>query len=289
MIVTRRTLAGLFASLVLGSLVFGAGCSSDSKPSAASSESSATNASGTAPGQASAQAVLTILVTNDDGAGAPGIDAVVQALRADPATQVTVVAPATNQSGVGGNTSPGRLTASQGTTVSGYPATFVNGTPVDSVDYALSTVLSTPPDLVVSGANLGQNVGPNIKISGTVGAARAGAQHSIPAIAVSAAFGNPVDYALAAKMTESWVRDNRDALLASHAAPTTVTNLNVPSCGSAGQVRGQVTVTPDLTASPGDAVQPADCTSTAPAAATDVAALHEGFATLSDIGLRQGT
>jgi 5'-nucleotidase len=232
---------------------------------------------------------LSILVTNDDGAGAPGIDAVVQALRNEPATQVTVVAPSSNQSAVGGKSSPGPVTATQGTTASGYPATFVNGTPVDSVVYALGTVLSARPDLVVSGANLGQNVGPNIKISGTVGAARAAGQNGIPAIAVSAAFGDPVDYSLAADMTVSWVRDHRVALLPAHAAPTTVTNLNVPSCGSAGRVRGQVSVTPGLTASTGDAVQPADCTSTAPAASTDVTALHDGFATLSEIGLEQGT
>jgi 5'-nucleotidase len=285
-IVTRRPLGGLLALFVLGPLALVAACTSDSKPSAASSASSASSA---APPLANAPRPLSILVTNDDGAGAPGIDAVVQALRNEPATQVTVVAPAANQSGVGGNTSPGPVTATRGTTASGYPATFVNGTPVDSVVYALATVLSTPPDLVVSGANMGQNVGPNIKLSGTVGAARAAAQRGIPAIAVSAAFGDPVDYSQAASMTDSWVRDHRDALLASHAAPTTVTNLNVPSCGSAGHVRGQVSVTPELTASPGDAIQPADCTSTAPAASTDVTALHDGFATLSDIGLEQGS
>jgi 5'-nucleotidase len=280
-IVIRRVLAGLLGSVVLGSFVLVAGCTSDTKPSASPASA--------APSVASAQRPLSILVTNDDGAGAPGIDAVVEALRNEPATQVTVVAPAANQSGVGGNTSPGPVTGSQGTTASGYPATFVNGTPVDSVVYALGRVLSARPDLVVSGANLGQNVGPNIKISGTVGAARAAAQNGIPAIAVSAAFGDPVDYPQAADMVVSWVRDHRDALLASHSAPTTVANLNVPSCGSAGHVRGQVSVTPDLAASTGDAVQPADCTSTAPAASTDVTALHDGFATLSDIGLAQGT
>ena len=92
-------------------------CSSDKASTASSTEQATT----TLP------ATLHILVTNDDGVGAPGIDAVVQALSALPATEVTVVAPATNQSGTGGQTTPGPLTVTDATTASGYPAKAVAG------------------------------------------------------------------------------------------------------------------------------------------------------------------
>ena len=112
---------------------------------------------------------LQILVTNDDGYNAAGIDAVVQALVARPKVHVTVVAPATNQSGAGGNTTPGGVTADPGQTLSGYAATAVNGFPADSVLYALNT-MHLNPDLLVSGINFGQNIGPFIPLSGTIGA-----------------------------------------------------------------------------------------------------------------------
>ena len=140
---------------------------------------------------------LQILVSNDDGYDAAGIDAVVQALVARPNVHVTVAAPATNQSGAGGNTTPGGVTADPGQTLSGYAATAVNGFPADSVLYALNT-MHLNPDLLVSGINFGQNIGPFIPLSGTVGAARVGGRASIPAVAVSQGFGSPPDYPTAA-------------------------------------------------------------------------------------------
>jgi 5'-nucleotidase len=224
-------------------------------------------------------------VSNDDGVAAPGIDALVRALSSDSETQVTVVAPAANQSGAGGKTTPGTLTATMTTTASGYPATAVQGYPADAVDYGLSTVMTSPPDLVISGANAGQNLGPFVDVSGTVGAARAAAQQGITALAVSAGLGDPIDYASAVDAAMSWLRDHRAAVLASHGPPTTVSNLNVPTC-AAGQVRGQVEVPADAHGSTDIAIAPADCTSTAPAGPTDVTAFHDGFATLSDVPLR---
>jgi len=268
--VIRQALAAALAAwLVL------AGCSSDSKPSTAASSAAAVRP-------------LQILVSNDDGVAAPGIDALVRALVAEPATQVTVVAPATNQSGSGGQTTPGPLTATKTTTASGYPATSVVGFPADSLLYGLSSVVTSRPDVVISGVNAGQNLGPVLDISGTVGVARAAAQHGIPALAVSAGFGDPIEYAPAVDAAISWVRDHRDALLAPHDPPTSVANLNVPTCAT-GTVRGQVTVPADPTAPTDIAVSPADCTSTEPAPATDVAAFHVGYATLSDVGLTPGS
>ena len=92
--------------------VLAAGCSSDDGGSddAASdtTEAAAETTTTTAPAE-----TLDILVSNDDGFDAEGIDAVVEALIALPDTNVTVVAPAENQSGSGGNTTPGELTATE--------------------------------------------------------------------------------------------------------------------------------------------------------------------------------
>ena len=134
-----------------------------------------------------------IVVTNDDGVAAPGIDAVVTALRAVPGVHVDVVAPAKNQSGTGGKTTSGTLTYTASKTASGYPATAVNGYPADTITVALDQ-LHLHPSLVVSGANLGQNLGPVTNLSGTVGAAKAAVSRGVPALAVSAGVGSPVDY-----------------------------------------------------------------------------------------------
>ena len=80
---------------------------------------------------------MTILVTNDDGVAAPGIDALVTALSALPDVEVVVVAPASNQSGSSDSTTPGGVTAQDATTISGHPAVAVNGFPADAVNYAL--------------------------------------------------------------------------------------------------------------------------------------------------------
>src|ERR1700722_17982211 len=87
-----------------------------------------TSSSGSTTTTSTSHQILTIMVTNDDGVDAPGINAVVQGLRTLPNTQVTVVAPLTNQSGTGGKTTPssaGALVTSKATTASGYPSTAV--------------------------------------------------------------------------------------------------------------------------------------------------------------------
>jgi 5'/3'-nucleotidase SurE len=71
---------------------------------------------------------LSILVTNDDGVTAPGINATVQALAALPHTKVIVVAPLTNQSGTGAKVTNGALTATSAMTAGGYPAKAGLGT-----------------------------------------------------------------------------------------------------------------------------------------------------------------
>jgi len=121
-----------------------------------------------------------LLLTNDDGIDAPGIRALHDALV--PAYDVTVVAPATDQSGVGGARSWWETSLTYDDHELGYA---VEGTPADCVALALAR-LDLGPDLVVSGCNDGPNVGAHILgRSGTVGAVREAAFLGVPGIAVS--------------------------------------------------------------------------------------------------------
>jgi 5'-nucleotidase len=226
-----------------------------------------------------APAKLAILVTNDDGYAAEGLDTVVEALRKLPNVDVTVVAPATDRSGTGGQTTPGTLTASEAATASGYPATAVEGFPADTIRYALSDVLREAPDLVVSGINEGPNLGPIAAVSGTVGAAKAAVREGIPALAASQGLGDPIDYAAAADLAVDWVQARR-RLLATGEAEKVVVNLNVPTCAS-GSVRG-VKQVPLATQGTGlDA--PPNCASTTEAVTDDVLAFLAGFASATEL------
>ncbi len=264
-----------------------AACSSSGKSTAASSTTSTTAATSTT---ASATArPLRVLVTNDDGYNAPGIDAVVQGLRSLPNTEVTVVAPATNESGSGGKTTAGTLTVTDAKTASGYPAKAVKGFPADTVRWAVDDHgVSAKPDVVVSGVNFGQNIGPLVDISGTVGAARAAASRGIPALAVSAGLppagvASP-NFAQAVKLTEAWITLHRAGLLAgSDSSPILLQNLNVPTCPG-GTVRGQVTVPVDATA-PNSSLNNVDCTSTATNPTSDVQAFSEAYEPLSNLSV----
>jgi 5'-nucleotidase len=121
-----------------------------------------------------------ILLTNDDGIDAVGIRALSDALSRE--HDVTVVAPASNQSGVGGARSWWETTVEYAETDAGYA---VEGTPADCVAVA-EVALELDPDIVVSGCNHGPNIGAHILgQSGTVGAAMESSFLGTPAIAVS--------------------------------------------------------------------------------------------------------
>jgi 5'-nucleotidase len=247
----------------------------------ACSSKNTTNASNTEQVATTVPTTLQILVTNDDGVGAPGIDAVVEALRALPDTEVTVVAPADNKSGTGSQTTPGTLTVTDATTASGYPAKSVAGFPADTVIWALDQGgISQQPDLVVSGINFGQNVGPAVPISGTVGAARAAAARGVPALAASQGLADAPDYPSGVDELLSWLGLHRAELLQG-ALPASVTNLNVPTC-PIGAVRGVVEapVAPD--AGDRNAVI-VDCQSTKTDFVDDIDAFINGYAVLSDV------
>jgi 5'-nucleotidase len=222
---------------------------------------------------------LTILVTNDDGYASEGIDAVVEALRTLPDVEITVSAPAENKSGTGSSTTPGTVTATEQKTQSGYPATAVDGFPADSVTYGLNELLDEAPDLVISGINEGQNLGPIASISGTVGAAKTAAVQGIPAIAASQGLGENIEYTTAADYIVDWVKAHRDAL-AGRSIEAGVVNLNVPTCPT-GSVRGLKQE--PLSTSGNGLAPPTDCESTATDFTGDVEAFLAGFATVSQL------
>jgi len=226
-------------------------------------------------------APITVLVTNDDGVRAPGIDALARALRALPEVEVVVVAPATDQSGVGGLRTSRPLTGDATKTVSGDAASAVFGTPADSVDYALD-VLGIHPTVTVSGINRGQNLGPSVDRSGTVGAARRSAARGVPALAVSAQHPG-ADYRLARKLAAAWVSEHRSELVRSSGPASVrrqVTNLNVPTCPGS-RIRGVYETVPASPDSAPTVARPVDCVSTATTYRDDVAAYNDGWATMT--------
>jgi 5'-nucleotidase len=228
---------------------------------------------------------LTVLVTNDDGVSAPGINATVQALTALPHIKVTVVAPLTNQSGTGAKVTAGTLTVTNATTASGYPAKAVAGYPADTIIWAIDDHgIAQRPDLVVSGINFGENIGPLAGLSGTVGAAETALARGIPALAVSQGVDNGLtpNFAQGARYLVAWVQAHRNALLAAKqgTAAKTNGNLNVPTCVS-DKIRGPVNVTLGTTLT-GYSVGTVDCSSTAKPR-TDVQAFVDGFASLTPL------
>ena len=127
---------------------------------------------------------MRILATNDDGIYAPGLWAAVEALRN--VGEVAVVAPDREQSGVGPSVtlhSPVRA-AEVVPAVPGTQTYAVEGTPADSVILALETLVGNV-DLVVAGINSGANLGEDVLMSGTVGAALQGYFRGIPSLAIS--------------------------------------------------------------------------------------------------------
>jgi 5'-nucleotidase len=269
----------LALAALLVSIAFAvAGCSSNN-----SSDQSASPTSRRAAGTTTTVAApepLEIMVTNDDGYAAPGIDAITAALMKEPNVHVTVVAPATNQSGTGDKTTPGTLTTRSVTTASGIPATAVAGYPADTVNVALDT-LGLHPDLVVSGINFGQNIGPYVNISGTVGAAKEAVRRGIPALAVSQGLEARPDYPTGVARAIAWFRANRDKL-ASH--PTTLANLNIPTCTSG--TPGATLTVPTASDLAGRNQSKSKCVAAPSPTATykdDVDAFINGYATLSDV------
>ncbi len=225
-----RTIIVVFVAVIA---LVGASCSSDDASDTTQPES-------TQDESAEEPEPLTVLVTNDDGVGAEGIDVVVNALEERDDVEVIVVAPLENQSGAAQKTTDGELVASEATTASGVEATAVDGFPADSVIWALGEG-GIEPDLVISGINEGQNIAQLATLSGTVGAARQAAQSGVPAIAASQGFGDSIDYESGAEAVMEWLDENIDDVRDGTYGTDLVVSINIPSCDE-GEIQGTVEV-----------------------------------------------
>ncbi len=181
-----------------------------------------------------------ILVSNDDGVRAAGILAVAQALGS--LGEVTIVAPAENQSGKGHSiTIYEPIFRDEVTLAGGLRATSLTATPASTVKVALANIVTPKPDLVVSGINRGANLGLAAYVSGTAGAAREAASQGIPAIASSLAMP-ATDYSAAADVTLRVARYVKENGL----PPGVFLNVNVPT-GALQTLKGLLITTQSMT------------------------------------------
>lgn len=163
--------------------------------------------------------MMKILLSNDDGALAPGLAALHEALL--PLADLTVFAPERNRSGASSS-----LTLEQPLRVQRLDNGFyaVNGTPSDCVHLALNGVLCGDPDMVVSGINAGANLGDDTLYSGTVAAAIEGRYLGHSAIAISLVGRNPQHYDTAARVARILV----ERLTQIPLPADVILNVNVP-------------------------------------------------------------
>ncbi len=161
---------------------------------------------------------MRILLSNDDGYFAPGLEQLAAALARE--ATITVVAPERDRSGASNS-----LTLDRPLTVRRAPNgfLFVNGTPTDCVHLAVTGLLDELPDMVVSGINLGANMGDDTIYSGTVAAATEGYLLGIPSIAVSLTSKAGRHFATAAQVVLELIARHRDRPLGAW-----LLNVNVP-------------------------------------------------------------
>lgn len=168
---------------------------------------------------------MRVLITNDDGINSPGLGALVHAF--DPVAQVYVVAPEHERSATGhAITLHKPLRASPaGIAGSAARAWSTNGTPADCVALGMLDLLGARPDVVISGINVGPNMGRDLTYSGTVSGAMEGAIFRVPSIAVSiGAFRSPI-FAVAAEFAVFLAQ-----AIFTHGLPEdTLLNVNVPN------------------------------------------------------------
>ncbi|MCI0346007.1 MAG: 5'/3'-nucleotidase SurE, partial [Chloroflexi bacterium] len=162
---------------------------------------------------------MRILLSNDDGYFAPGLAVLAESLAA--LGTVTVVAPERDRSGASNSLTLDRPLAVR-RSANGF--LFVDGTPTDCVHLAVTGFLDEPPDIVVSGINLGANMGDDTIYSGTVAAATEGYLLGIPAVAVSLTSKEGRHYATAGRIA----RDLVERLARRAMSQPVLLNVNVP-------------------------------------------------------------
>jgi 5'-nucleotidase len=170
---------------------------------------------------------MRILLTNDDGINARGLD-LLETVARGYSDDVWVVAPAGEQSGAGHSltlSEPVRLRRHDNRRFS------VQGTPTDAVMMALAHIMvDSPPDLILSGINRGANLAEDVTYSGTVSAAMEGALAGVRSIALSQSYsregmGDTVPFAAA----EAWAERVLAPLVSFDTPPGTLINVNFPA------------------------------------------------------------
>lgn len=176
---------------------------------------------------------MKILVTNDDGIYAPGLWVVGKELQS--VGRVIVVAPQQEQSGVGTSISlrqPIRVTKIK-PQLEGVEAYSVEGTPGDSVILAIQSLFPGEVNLVVSGINKGPNIGRDVFVSGTVGAAFQGYLHGIPSLAISVNAYEGLNFAVGARLAGLLGAKIKDGILPHEI----LLNVNLPNLALS-EIRG---------------------------------------------------
>lgn len=183
---------------------------------------------------------MRVLISNDDGVDAPGIESL-RACASAVFDEVVVVAPTTEMSGVGQSLT---LHAPLRVQQRGDGVYGVTGTPVDCILVALGYLMpDRKPDLILSGINRGPNLGNDVHYSGTVAAAREGAIQGIPSVALSLAGHRTFpfeDTAPAVVELLRWMRDLSPALtgFVNVNIPVPPASANTPGLGGVPGIRG---------------------------------------------------
>ena len=162
---------------------------------------------------------MRILISNDDGYFAPGLN--ILATHLAKIADITVVAPERNRSGASNSLTLDRPLSVRKASNGFY---YVNGTPTDCVHIALTGLMDEMPDMVVSGINDGANMGDDTIYSGTVAAAMEGYLLDIPSFAVSMSQHNATHFETAARIAVDLVQHYAQSALKS----PTLLNINVP-------------------------------------------------------------
>lgn len=164
-----------------------------------------------------------ILLTNDDGYQAPGIQTLYHILRLHTKHDLSIVAPEGQRSATGHS-----ITLFQPLFITEYQLEgplkgyAVSGTPSDCVKLAIQGELISKPDLLISGINLGPNLGTDIFYSGTVSAAMEGVFLGVPSLAISLATCERMDFEPAA----AYLAEHLDFLVQQHTEG--LLNINIP-------------------------------------------------------------
>ncbi len=165
-----------------------------------------------------------ILVCNDDGIFAPGIQALIDVVK--PLGEVIVVAPDKPQSGKGMAITINAPLRYEKYNISDVEAYACDGTPVDCMKLAINKIVPRKPDLIVSGINHGANSSINVIYSGTMSAAMEGALENIPSVGFSL-----LDHSIDANFEPSkkYVKNICEKILQFGLPPHLCLNVNIPN------------------------------------------------------------